>query len=65
MEHNAKKLRYQAIKRALVAREMNYRTLAQQIGYSEGTVKRYMAALKKGCSGSRFVKEAVDSFFRA
>lgn len=53
--------KYCAIRRALDCRGWDYRTLGAKVNYSEAAIKRYMARIKDGLPGSRFVGEAIDA----
>ena len=53
--------KYCAIRRALDCRGWDYRTRGAKVNYSEAAIKRYMARIKDGLPGSRFVGEAIDA----
>lgn len=60
---NANKALYLSIKKAVEARGLTYEALADQIGYSLYSIKKFMYFLRLGKNGSRFVKMAIFAHF--
>lgn len=58
---NVLEARHGAIRRALDCRGWDYRALSERTAYSVAAIKRYMARIKDGLPGSRFVGEAIDA----
>ena len=54
---------YLSIRKAIKARGLTYEELANEIDYSPIAIKRFMAALRAGRNGSRYIRYRIIEYF--